>query len=150
MNKRNILIGLGIIFILIQFIQTDKTNPETRPGQDLIEVTNPPAEVVRIMKTACYDCHSHETKYPWYSYITPVNFWLKGHIEEGRENLNFSTWNSQTPDKAKHKLEESAEETRQKHMPLTPYWMMHWEAKLSPEERETLASWFDDIKKAYK
>lgn len=138
------IVGLALIGVLIimQFFGIDKTNPPVDSTQDLITLTAPPADVADMLKAACYDCHSHESKYPWYANVAPVSWWLAGHIEHGREELNFSTWGAYEADKAAHKAEETAEEVTEKHMPLTPYLITHSEARLSEEQRERLATWF--------
>lgn len=95
---------LGIIF-LAQFFQISKTNPEIVAEKDFITMTQPDDDIKKILKAACYDCHSHETRYPWYTYIVPLNYWIKNHIDNGRKKLNFSTWGDYTDKKADHKLE---------------------------------------------
>ncbi len=144
--KRNLLIGLVVMFILFQFYRIDKTAPEYDTSKDLIAMTNPDAEIVRILKTACYDCHSYETKYPFYAEIAPISWWVKSHINEGREEMNYSLWGKYEVDKLAHKIDDSAEKTEKKQMPLTPYWMLHWDAKLTEGERKTLADWFRSLK----
>ena len=144
MNKtiRKILMGLLGILILIQLIRIDKTMPETDPSKDLIAILQPPEALAQIIETACYDCHSHETTYPWYSNIAPISFWLKGHINEARHHLNFSEWGNYTNKRAHHKLEECYEEVEEGHMPLPSYTWTHEEARLSSDQRESLANWF--------
>ncbi len=141
--KKKIGLFLLIVFVIMQFFRIDKTNPSVDKAQDFMTLTQPNEEITSILKIACYDCHSHETHYPWYTNISPVNWWVKKHIRVGREKLNFSEWGAYAANKANHKLEECAEETREKHMPLTPYWIMHPKAKLSEAQRETLAKWFE-------
>ncbi len=143
--KKKILIGLAVLFVIIQFFRIDKTVPEYDASKDLIVTTQANDEVKRILKTACYDCHSYETKYPLYSQIAPISWWVKGHIDDGRKEVNYSTWGDLPLDKMKHKADESAEKTEAKEMPLTPYWMMHWDAKLTPEERKLLSDWFRSL-----
>lgn len=135
--------GLLGVFVLLQFFQIDKTNPPITAGQDLLQLTSPPSDVAALIKSACYDCHAHTTAYPWYASIQPVGWWLKGHIEEGREHLNFSAWGSYPADKRAHKAEECAEEIREQEMPLKVYPITHPEARLSPEQRDRLAAWFE-------
>ena len=85
MNKiKKIILVVIAVFVIIQFIRIDKSNPQTNPTSDIINITNPPSEVKSILKNACYDCHSYETKYPWYAEIAPVSWLLKNHINDGR------------------------------------------------------------------
>jgi hypothetical protein len=141
---KRILIVLLIVLIGMQFISIDKTNPETNPNEDFVTIVNPPADIIEIMKVSCNDCHSHQTRYPWYSNIAPVSFWLKDHIKHGRGHLNFSIWGTYEPRKAHHKLEECFEEVKEGHMPLPSYLWTHKDARLSEAQRERLAGWFKE------
>lgn len=140
-NKQRILIGILLIVGIMQFFPIDKTNPSADPTLDFVSVMQPPAEVVSLFQNACYDCHSYTTEYPWYTNIAPVSWWIKKHINHGRDNLNFSLWGSYSAEKAKHKLEECAEKTLKTEMPLTSFLISHPEARISKEERKKLADW---------
>jgi hypothetical protein len=144
-NIKLILLGLLGVFVLLQFFQIDKRNPTVETGQDLISMVSPPADVSEMLKQACYDCHSHQTTYPWYANIQPVGWWLKGHIDEGREHLNFSTWAAYDAEKKAHKAEECAEEVEESHMPIKAYTFTHAEARLDDEQRKRLVHWFEAL-----
>ena len=141
--KNVLLILLGVL-LLIQFFRIDKTNPPVNPGQDFLQMAGPPAELGTLIKEACYDCHSNETKYPWYTNVQPVAWWVKDHIDEGREHLNFSEWGTYNARKRAHKMEEAVEETKEGEMPLNSYTWAHASARLSDEQRRQLASWFQE------
>lgn len=83
---------LGLL--LIQLIPIDRTNPPVNEKDNFVKVENTPKEVEVLLKKACYDCHSNETKYPSYAYIAPISWSIKHHINEGRKHLNFSVWNT--------------------------------------------------------
>ena len=144
---RKILLALIVLFVLIQFYRIDKTNPPVDLTQDFIQVEKPPAAIGQLLKDACYDCHSHETKYPWYTNVMPFSKWIQGHIEHGREHLNFSTWGSYSDKKKDHKLEEGAEFVLETKMPLTSYLIPHPEARITKEQRKELADWFESRRK---
>lgn len=139
---KRILLGLVAVLVILQFFRIDKTNPPLDQPNDFITQTNPPQEIAALLKDACYDCHSHETKYPWYTNIAPVSWWIKDHIDEAREHLNFSIWGTYEAKKRAHKLEECYEEVEEKHMPLKSYTWMHPEAKLDESQRSKLVKWF--------
>ncbi|GAB4496044.1 MAG: hypothetical protein OHK0019_26910 [Saprospiraceae bacterium] len=141
MNRKRILLGLAIFLVLIQFIRIDKTNPPVDPKLDFATVARPPAEVLSTIKGACYDCHSYETKYPWYSNIAPVSWWMKGHVNEALEHFNFSTLGILNPEDLKWALGTAADEIREKKMPLKSYTWMHPEARLTDTQRALLATW---------
>lgn len=151
MNKvvKRILTPLLVILLLIQLIRIDKTNPTSDPSQDLIAILQPPDEIAHIIKSACYDCHSHHSTYPWYTNIAPISFWIKNHINEGRHHLNFSEWGTYADKRAHHKLEECYEEVLEGHMPLPSYLWMHPEARIDDRQRKSLAGWFEDQMSKY-
>ena len=140
-------IGLGIaaLLLIIQFFQIEKENPAVDPSKDFINIVQPEAQLANLIKTACYDCHSNESTYPWYSYINPVG-WLVSHdIEEGREHLNFSVWGNYKKERANHKLEECYEEIEEGEMPMEIYTLTHADAKLSSEQKELLEDYFKSL-----
>ena len=106
-----------------------------------VEETKPSIEVQNILSKACYDCHSNNTNYLWYSNFTPVNYWMADHIVEGKEELNFSEWSSYSTKRKKHKMEEVYEEVEKKHMPISPYLITHSEANLTDEEIKLIVDW---------
>lgn len=136
------ILGL-IVFVVMQFFRIDQTNPKIEKTKDFITLTQPSADVEKMLRSACYDCHSNETKYPWYSNVAPVSWWLKDHIDEGREYFNFSTWADISEEDKNHILHECEEEVEHKKMPLDSYTWTHGDADLSDEQRETLATWFN-------
>lgn len=140
------LLFLLLALILIQFIPVDFTAPAVDPNKDFLMTSNIADDNKRIVKDACYDCHSYETAYPWYSKIQPAAWWMNGHIQEGREHLNFSTWTDYEPGKKDHKLEECAEEVQERHMPLKSYLLTHPEAKLSDAQVQSLADLFESLR----
>ena len=94
--KKKILIGILVLLIVVQFIQPDLNKGSASSAQDVTHVVNVPDSVMSLLKTACYDCHSDNTRYPWYSKITPLNWWLKDHVDDGKKELNFSQFNKGT------------------------------------------------------
>ena len=130
-----ILILIVVLLLAIQFIPVDRTNPPVKAEIDA------PANVKAIFKKACYDCHSNETVWPWYSYIAPVSWLIADDVEEGRDHLNFSGWeNLSRQDKAKEK-DEIWEHIEKDEMPLGKYKFMHPEAKLSQKEKDIIKDW---------
>lgn len=144
--KRKILIALAAVFLIIQFFRIDKINPPALAEEDFFAIHDAPAEVESLVRTSCYDCHSYTSQYPWYSNIAPVSWWLKDHIEEGREHLNFSTWASLDEKKSQHKLEECVEMLEEKEMPLLSYMVAHQDAWINAEQRASLAAYFQGLR----
>ncbi len=133
---------LGVI-VVIQLIRPDQSNPPIDPALDIRQVLQPPADVHAVLKDACYDCHSNETQYPWYSQIAPVSWWLADHIQEGREHLNFSTFGNLAMKDRAEAMEEAAEEVQKGEMPLASYTWTHPAARLNADQRNLLVNWLN-------
>jgi hypothetical protein len=144
---RKILLIILVIFIMIQFIRPDMNRAEGAQPNDISTIHKAPDDVDRILKTVCYDCHSNKTNYPWYFNIQPLAWWLNGHIEEGKEHLNFSEFAAYPLKKQAHKFDEIAEMVQSKEMPLKSYTWAHKEARLTNEERELVVGWAKQMEK---
>lgn len=147
---KRILLGLLIVVVAIQFVRPNRSTPPLNAGIDFLTLVSPPADVTNTLKAACYDCHSYETKYPWYANVAPVSWWIGNHISEGREHLNFSEWGKYTIDRQAHKAEETHEEVAKGHMPLTSYPPLHPEARLTDAQREQLVTFFKNLEEELK
>ena len=136
-----ILIAVVVVFLLAQFVRPEFSNPPVVETDTLWAVTAVPDDVRHVIVRSCIDCHSNETRYPWYSQITPSNWFLAGHIEEGRHEMNLSTWRSYKPETQKRKLGEICEQVESKSMPLPSYLWIHRDAVLSDSEAKLLCDW---------
>lgn len=132
---RNVLLGLAGAFLLAQAVPygRDHTNPpiEAEPPWDSPRTRD-------LARRACFDCHSHETVWPWYSHIAPLSWRLWHHVEEGREHFNVSAWN-----RPQRHAKDAAHETEEGEMPLWDYLLLHPEARLTPEETADLVRGLD-------
>jgi len=135
-----------ILFAIAQFFNPQKNEYAAVPESDFILTEKPPQQLATILKESCYDCHSNNTRYPWYDRITPVNFWVNGHIEHGKKELNFSLWSQYSAKRKTHKLEEFIEMINDREMPLESYLLTHRTAKLSDSEIKTLTDWITFLK----
>lgn len=144
---KKILLVLLVVFVIMQFFRITSTNEPIIVSNDFISLTNPTTEVKTLLKSACYDCHSNQTRYPWYSEVAPVSWWLQHHVNEGKEHLNFSEWGTYSEKKSDHKLEECAEEVEEGEMPLNSYTWAHGDAKLTAEQRALLEDFFKSLRK---
>ena len=150
---KKVLIGVFIVFILIQFIQPKRNVSAQTSSNDITLVHYVPGEVKTILNKACYDCHSNNTRYPWYANIQPVAWWLNDHIQEGKHELNFSEFASYSPRKQYRRLEQTADLVREGEMPLSSYTLIHTDAKLTEQEKQAIYSWtsvaMDSMKARY-
>ncbi len=138
---KKLLLLILVVFIIAQFFGPEKNDGDITSVKPFLADTNPPQDVLAILKNSCFDCHSDHTRYPWYSKITPINYWMADHIEHGKSDFNMSRWNDYSDKKKDHKLEEIAEEVKEGHMPLPSYTWAHSEAKLSKEQIEAVEKW---------
>lgn len=132
---RRVVLVLVAVLLLAQLVPVGRTNPPATA-----ELTAP-MEIDGLLQRACYDCHSHETRWPWYAYVAPVSWLVAWDVHEGREHLNFSTWGDYPPSRQRKKLEELVEMIEQDEMPLWYYRPLHPDARLSQAERDRLIAW---------
>jgi len=145
-TKKKIVLFILALLIVFQFIRIDKSTKPVDPALDIIELTKPNEEIASVLKASCYDCHSSQPAYPWYTNIAPVSWWIKHHINEGTHHLNFSDWGNYTQKRKDHKLEECIEMVEEDEMPMSSYTLMHKDAKLSPAQKTLLINWFKALK----
>jgi hypothetical protein len=132
---KKILIALAIIVVGIQFIPVERTNP---PVTKEIEA---PQNVLAILKTSCYNCHSNETEWPWYAYVAPVSFLITSDVSEGRKHVNFTEWDKYDQKKQSKKLEHIADAVAEGWMPLAKYIFIHKEAELDESKIKIIKDW---------
>lgn len=143
--RKKLIAFVAIVFIGIQFIRPEK-NRSARPQPDDIFSQQPAPEAVRVaIEHACYDCHSNNTRYPWYAEVQPLSWWLARHVEQGKEHLNFSEFGRYTPKRAARKLEQAIESIDDGSMPLTSYRLIHRDARFTAEEKKQILAWLDAI-----
>ncbi|MCK8522714.1 heme-binding domain-containing protein [Aquimarina sp. D1M17] len=138
---------LVIALVVMQFIRPDKNESGYESVAFFEKETQPTAELQTILKDKCYDCHSNQTVYPWYSNIAPVSYWISHHVEEGKEHFNVSDWDSYSVKKKDHKLEELVEEVEEGEMPLDSYTWLH--GNLTEDEKNVLIDWVNRVRKQY-
>lgn len=141
---KRVLIVVVLAVVGMQFFKIDKTNPVVNEAETISAVLQPPAEVEKILRSACYDCHSNETQYPWYTDVAPISWWIKGHIDEGRGYLNFSTWSQYDKERQNELMERSKRMVVKGFMPPKQYMGMHPKANLTLGKRELIARWFEE------
>lgn len=144
---RKVLLAVVALFVVIQFFRPER-NVSTSASPNAIGLHYPvPNEITGILRSSCFDCHSNNTAYPWYSNIQPFASWLQGHIDEGKEELNFDEFKVYDVKKKKHKLDELVEMIEDDEMPLGSYTVIHREAVLSASDRGKIISWAQGLQK---
>ena len=138
---KKILLGLLVVFIIIQFIQPARNKSNQVLLTDLTRTLNVPQHVQSILQSACYDCHSNNTSYPWYSRIQPFGWMLAAHIREGKAELNFSDFGSYSLRRQLSKLSGIGNSIKDGTMPISSYELIHKNARLSKEDKALLIEW---------
>jgi hypothetical protein len=138
---KNIGITFLIIILAIQFVPTEKNSGNTFGPNHISTIIPITENINQILVTSCYDCHSNHTEYPWYNNLQPIAFWLNHHIDEGKDELNFSEFATYTKKRQLHKLDEIVEMVETHEMPLSSYTLVHTNAKLTNEQQKLLIEW---------
>lgn len=140
-RSKKILLGLVVIFVLIQFIQPASNRSSEVSLTDITKEISLPQGIDSSLKKACYDCHSNNTNYPWYSRVQPFGWLLARHIKNGKAELNFNEFGSYSMRRQISKLNGIANSIKDGTMPLGSYEMLHKDARLSDEEKALLIDW---------
>jgi hypothetical protein len=151
---KRIFLGSLAVFIAIQLVPVDRADPPVDPTKKL----QPPPDVEAILRVSCYDCHSNETRWPWYAYVAPVSWFVANHVHDGRRHLNLSDWADMKPRAGqvqlnglpyttveyKRKLLGDMEtEMQEGKMPLPSYLLIHHDARMTPEHYRVISDWLN-------
>ena len=138
---KKIFIVLLLVFIAIQFFRPSRNTSTQSFHGDITQTVNTPDSVLALLKIACFDCHSNNTRYPWYNNIQPVAWWLHSHVSDGKRALNFDEFGSYILKRKLNKLKAIREEVNGGDMPLSSYTLIHTGAKLSDAQKKLINDW---------
>ena len=142
---KKILVFLLAVLIVIQFFKPKKNIQEGIAANHISTQYAIPDDVAPILEKACYDCHSNNTRYPWYNNIQPVAWWLNNHVQEGKRELNFSEFTNRPLRMQYHKIDEAIDQVKKGEMPLNSYTWVHKDAILTDAEKEKLIGWAQSV-----
>jgi Haem-binding domain len=134
---------LVVLLIVMQFFRPTK-NIDTNSAavkNDISNIITVPTNVQVILQTSCYDCHSNNSKYPWYANVQPIAWWLNHHIEEGKQEINFNEFANYRLRRQYRKLQEIVTQVKEDEMPMGSYTLVHTNATLSTEQKNTIINW---------
>jgi hypothetical protein len=142
------LVLLGLL-IVMQAIRPSKNISTAPQPNNIANVLPVDAETDKLLRTACYDCHSNNTKYPWYAEIMPIGYLVSNHVNGGKRKFNFDEFATylQKQDKADHKLHEISESIESGYMPERSYQWLHKEAKLKDTDKQRIYNWVQQSRK---
>jgi hypothetical protein len=146
---RKILLVLAGLFLLIQFVRPAK-NLSADTAKNIQNLYAVPADVDKILKTSCADCHSNKTIYPWYAEVQPVGWWLNNHIKEGKRHFNLDDFAGRRVNYQFKKMDDCIEQLNNGDMPLESYTLIHHNARLSAADKQTLINWCERVKSEIK
>jgi cytochrome c551/c552 len=138
---RWLVVILACLFVVAQFSRPARTNPEADQSMSLQAHMQLSPQVASIIDRSCGDCHSNKTRWPWYSKVAPVSWFVIDHVNEGRRHLNFSDWGRLNQREAEGMLDQICKEVKSGSMPLSSYTPLHPGSKLSTEDVKTLCDW---------
>ena len=144
--KKKIALGLFAGFVAIQFIQPARNKSDKALPTDIINTVTVPVQVLNILQNSCYDCHSNNTRYPWYSFIQPGAWWMASHIKKGKAMLNFSQFGDLSDRKQQSKLQGIVNQIKDNEMPLSSYTLLHKNAILTTGQKTILINWATSAK----
>ncbi len=142
---KKIMLVLLAALVVIQFIHPKKNKAEGPQPNYIGNAFNIPAEVKTILAKACNDCHSNNTRYPWYANFQPIHWWLNKHIKEGKKHINYDEYTNRPLRYQYHKMEETIEMVKDGEMPLNSYTWTHKDAKLTAEEKAKITGWAQSV-----
>jgi hypothetical protein len=146
---RGALWGVAALLVVAQFVRPARTNPVSTPGRALDDLVSVPPAVESVLTRSCADCHSDRTRWPWYSEVAPVSWFVVNHVQEGRRHMNMSEWArpgvSDPVQYTREKFHSVCRQVQTRDMPLSSYLLIHRDASLSPADVEALCSWADSV-----
>ena len=138
---RFVIVAWVGVLLAIQLIRPVRSNPSTDPSRTIAASVTVPPPALAVLERSCRDCHSNDTRWPWYSNIAPMSWMVIDHVNSGRRHFNYSDWAGYPPDKSRKVLHDICEETKQGSMPVGSYTLLHREARLTDPDVQTLCAW---------
>lgn len=131
--------------VIIQFIHPKKNKSEGPQPNFIGNVYPIPADVKTVMEKACNDCHTNNTKYPWYATLQPIHWWMENHVKEGKQHVNYDEYTNRPLRYQFHKMEETIDMIKEGEMPLDSYTWTHKDAKLTDNEKKLIVNWAESV-----
>lgn len=140
-RTKKIMLVILLVFIAMQLIRPERNSSNLLQQADMVTHFNVPANVAGILKTSCYDCHSNNTRYPWYAKVQPIGWLLAKHIRDGKTELNLNEFTTYPKRRQLSKIKSIQNSIKDGSMPLSSYTLIHTDAKLSNESKALLLGW---------
>ena len=144
---KKILYVLLALFIIVQFFHSKRNISKGDQPNSIAKLYAVPDDVKSILTKACLDCHSNNTRYPWYCYVQPFDWWTNKHVVEGKNHLNFDEFTNKSLRFQYNRLGDCKEQIEKGEMPINSYLWIHKDAKLTDEEKTKIYDWTISIRK---
>jgi Haem-binding domain len=146
LRGKQIAVAIVVLFVALQLVPVDRRNPSVDPAQTIYAITPVPPGVRSVFDGSCNDCHSNETRWPWYAHVSPAS-WIVAHdVHKGRREMNFSEWGTYSPKKREDKLEEICEQVENGDMPEGKYAFLRPKSKPTEAQRDAVCKWTEDAR----
>ncbi len=145
-SAKRIVLAVCLGLAGIQLIPVERRNPPEDPSHTIYAAESVPGEVKAVLQGSCNDCHSNQTRWPWYSYVAPVSWMVSHDVHEGRKQMNFSEWSTYTEKRRDQKLEEICEQVTNGDMPDGKYALIHRSARPTQEQRDAVCEWTESVR----
>ena len=142
---KKILLLLLAVLIIIQFVHPKRNKTGDEQANYIGKIHTVPEDVHSVLAKACLDCHSNNTRYPWYCNFQPIDWWIAGHVKTGKRELNFDEFNNRSLRFQYNKMKGVVEQVKENEMPLNSYLWIHKDAKLTADEKSRLINWATSI-----
>jgi Haem-binding domain len=150
---KKILLLLVVVLIIIQFIHPKRNKAKGEQVNYISKIHAVPEDVHSILAKACLDCHSNNTRYPWYCNFQPIDWWIADHVKDGKKELNLDEFTNRSLRFQYNKMKGVVEQVKKDEMPLNSYLWIHKDAKLTTDEKSKLLNWataiMDSMKAKY-
>ncbi|MCK0156141.1 heme-binding domain-containing protein [Cellulophaga sp. F20128] len=141
-----IVLVILVAFVGIQFVPTERNQSNVVPATDFLIVNAVSTAIKTKLQVSCYDCHSNNTKYPWYIKVQPTAWFLENHVNDGKSELNFNEWDLLSNRRKASKLRSIIKQIESGEMPLDSYTLMHSAAKFSKSEKQDVLQFMTQVK----
>jgi hypothetical protein len=135
------LVVIACGFVTLQLYRPARTNPVSDPSLSVESRLQVSPQVASVLNRSCIDCHSNKTRWPWYTNVSPVSWFIVDHVNDGRRHVNFSEWGSYDQNKQTKRLQEICEQVEDGLMPLSSYTPLHPGSELSAEDKKLVCDW---------
>jgi len=147
MRSRTKLVIAGVaVFAGLQMIPVDRSNPPVDAPRTIFASEALPAKVETVLRRSCQDCHSNQTRWPWYSYVAPMS-WIVAHdVHAARRQMNLSEWAAYSDKKRESRLNGICEQVVNGDMPEGKYALIHRRARVTEDERAAICQWVERLR----